>query len=148
MRRGWFGAAGLCLALACGGDSAGPSGYDGVPRVGRYSFSAAPVDSLAWDSYSGEMVVTFASADSVAGYWRVAGLDSAMGFGAWTVNDLGSGYLATADIVQPGGSLSLLFYRDFADDRHIICDGSIIYFAPGGQLVDPAMACQLTFLGR
>ena len=69
----------LALLLGCsGGDGTEPSP---VPRVGRYNYDFSARGLAA----SGVMVVSFASADSIAGHFEVAGYEARMALGFWNM---------------------------------------------------------------
>lgn len=74
-------AAGL---MACGGDSTGP-GSSRAPEPGRYNYESEISMPAGYSDFkfSGALVITRATQDSVFGTWDVPGFRTAMDLGFW-----------------------------------------------------------------
>lgn len=128
LRIGMLGAA---AAFAACGKSTEPTPT--TPALGRYSYSTnLPA--------SGELVLTYASPDSIAGYWVVAGYDSALVFGSWNVD----AYLAWA---HETGTPANAAHRIRTTTEGASCSMRSVSLSSGGNIISIPYSCHLAYLG-
>lgn len=143
----------LCGALsalvACGGESTAP---ETLPRIGRYSYAmAVPVNIASPNlrTFTGSLVVTFISPDSLAGYWEVP--SSTYQSGA-----AGAGYQARLALgfFNGGGWYFFAYPTDGGTIQHRLfagtpprCEGAALYANNSGGVTRREGTCTVTFVG-
>lgn len=138
MRRGLWLMLGGALA-ACGGSGTDPETRQ-VPPLGTYAFTMnfddpTVVGPIRLD-YHGSLVLTYADADSVAGYYQVPAMDSSTSLGFYNVD----GYLLYGRIHSGSRIFAAKFNRR---SNGLSCKGLIIY--PG--LSQPSINAPCSFVG-
>lgn len=148
-----FRAALACVTLAttwsCGGDSTGPTT---LPRLGRYSYSmAVPVNLTSPNlrTFSGSLVVTFVSPDSLAGYWDVPA-------SSYQTGGAGAGFQSrlTLGFFNGGGWYFFAYPVDGGTIQHRLypgknprCDGAALYGNSSGGVTRREGVCSVSYVG-
>lgn len=124
----------LVALLACS-DSTGLE--DRVPALGSYAYSMSIPAAFGTPTarhYTGSLVITFASEDSIAGSWAVQGYQAALDLGFWNSD----AYVVTADV--PDGFIT---HRLKKSATGFECEGWLVFF-PGGQMSRVDGVCQIS----
>lgn len=148
LRRVMLGCAVLAL-MACGGDSTGPAP---LPKLGRYAYSmAVPVNLTSPNlrTFTGTLVLTYISPDSLAGSWEVPA-SSYQGGGT------AAGYQARLALgfFNGGGWYFFAFPTDGGTIQHRLfpgetprCEGAALYTNNSGGITRRDGTCSVSYIG-
>lgn len=138
----------VLLTAGCGGDPTGPAA---LPRLGRYDYAmAVPVNLTSPNlrTFTGTLVVTYISRDSLAGYWDVPA-------STYYNGSAGRGYQTRLSLgfFNGGGWYFLAYPTDGGTIQHRLypgaaphCEGARL-FTDGGGITRRDGVCTVRYIG-
>ncbi len=134
----------LVLVAACGSssDGTGPDGGNHAPKTGLYAYRMSFCDPYSGGclplTYDGQMTITFATEDSIAGSFNVPAMGPALDLGFWNVD----AYVVYSRI-NSGSRIGT--HRLTKSSAGLNCDGHVL--DPSDFSTIPFTECTITYTG-